>query len=341
MGLCFSSWGSRVADIQRKMDVGEGALGLIFLAIPCGLGLSLVIAGWLTNRLGSQRLLSIACLGYALMLPMLGLAPNIALLVLALFIFGFVGNLGNIAVNTRAVSVERMFGQTIMSSFHGIWSLAGLVGANVGSLMIKFHVDPLYHFLFVAGAGVLLWATNASSTLPPEAPVSGKQPIFVKPDKSLLGLGVIAFCCMISEGTMYDWSTVYFAKTIQSAPEQVALGFSAFTVATTTGRFTGDWLSRRIGIMGILSLSGIITASGLLLSAIFPTVMMGIIGFFLVGLGVSAVVPLLYSEAGRSKTMSPSMAIAAVSSIGFPGFLLGPRLSVLSPMHLAFGFPSG
>ncbi|UYQ93751.1 MFS transporter [Chitinophaga horti] len=325
-GLCFSSWGSRVADIQLKLGLDEAGLGLILLAIPAGSALSLPIAGWLINRQGSSRILSAACLLYALLLPLIGLSASILLLVIALFFFGFVGNIGNIAVNTQAVSVEQLFGKTIMSSFHAIWSLAGLAGASIGNLMVNLHLQPMNHFMIIALAAIVIWATNAHATVKTHTPVKGKQPFFVKPDKTLIGLGIIAFCCMISEGTMYDWSTVYFARAIEAPPGLVPLGFQAFTLATTTGRFTGDWLAHRYGINKILTVSGILTASGLLMSALFPHIITAVIGFFLVGLGVSAVIPLVYSEAGRSKTMSPSMALAAVTTLGFFGFLLGPPL---------------
>lgn len=325
-GLCFASWGSRVADIQLKLGLDEAGLGLILLAIPGGSALSLPIAGWLINRYGSSRILSAACLLYALLLPLIGLAPSIATLVVALFFFGFIGNIGNIAVNTQAVSVEQLFGKTIMSSFHAIWSLAGLAGASIGNLMVNLHLEPLNHFLIIALAAIVIWATNAHKTVKTHIPVKGKQPFFVKPDKTLVGLGVIAFCCMISEGTMYDWSTVYFARALNASPGLVPLGFQAFTLATTTGRFTGDWLAHRYGIKKILMVSGVLTATGLLISALFPYIATAIAGFFLVGLGVSAVIPLVYSEAGRSKSMSPSMALAAVTTLGFFGFLLGPPL---------------
>jgi MFS family permease len=180
--------------------------------------------------------------------------------------------------------------------------------------------------MIIAVAAITIWATNGHATVKTHIPVKGKQPFFVRPDKTLIGLGIIAFCCMISEGTMYDWSTVYFARALNADHGLVPLGFQAFTLAATTGRFAGDWLAHRYGIKKILVISGIFTSCGLLISAIIPTITTAVRGFFMVGLGVSAVIPLVYSEAGRSKSMSPSMALAAVTTLGFFGFLLGPPL---------------
>lgn len=326
-GLCFSSWASRIPDIQHTLDLSEGALGSILLCIPFGSLASLPVAGWLVSRMGSDKVLVITCAFYALLLPLIGLAPSIWILVTVLFFFGFIGNMGNIAVNTQAVAVEQIFGKTIMSSFHAIWSLAGLAGAGIGTLMINFQLPPFYHFLIIAVVAYILIATNGRSTVKqPPAAQDVKQPFFVKPDKTLIGLGIIAFCCMICEGTMYDWSGIYFTKVVKARPGLVTLGYTAFTLAATLGRFTGDWLAHRYGIKNILTASGIFTATGLLISVIFPFTATSVAGFFLVGIGISAVIPLVYSAAGRSGTMSPGMALAAVTTLGFFGFLLGPPL---------------
>ena len=142
----------------------------------------------------------------------------------------------------------------------------------------------------------------------------------------ILILGVIAFCSMICEGTMFDWSGVYFRKVIHS-PEGIAgIGYTAFMSTMASFRFIADWLTTRFGVKRMLQMSGALTAGGLLISVSLPYFATAIFGFLLVGAGVSSVVPLVYSTAGRSRTMSPGVALAAVSTIGYLGFLLGPPL---------------
>ena len=152
------------------------------------------------------------------------------------------------------------------------------------------------------------------------------QPIFAKPDHALLILGFIAFSSMVCEGTMFDWSGVYFQKVVAVPKELTTLGYAAFMGTMAGGRFIGDRIATRFGKQKILEASGIVITSGLLLAVIFPNIITATIGFLLVGLGVSSVIPLVYSAAGRSKTLSPGVALAAVSSIGFLGFLLGPPM---------------
>ena len=139
-------------------------------------------------------------------------------------------------------------------------------------------------------------------------------------------LGLIAFGCLVCEGTMFDWSGVYFQKVIKVSESQITFGYAAFMSSMATGRFIADWLVTKFSVKRILQFSGLVISTGLLTAVIFPFLITSIIGFLLVGFGVSSVVPLVYGLAGKSKTMSPGIALAAVSTIGFLGFLVGPPL---------------
>jgi MFS family permease len=153
-----------------------------------------------------------------------------------------------------------------------------------------------------------------------------KTPLFVKPDRYIIKLGLIAFASMICEGTMFDWSGVYFQKIVEAPQEFTRLGYVAFMSTMAGGRLAADWFVTRYGVRRILGISGLFIVSGMLLAVGFPQLVPATLGFLLVGIGVSSVVPLIYSLAGKSETMSPGVALASVSSIGFTGFLIGPPL---------------
>lgn len=294
------------------------------LGLPAGLLTSLPIAGWLVAKFSSKPVVITAALLYACILPLLGFAQQTWQLVAALFLFGMAGNMLNISMNTQAVGTEALYGRTIMASYHGLWSLAGFSGAAIGTLMISLNLVPYQHFLVITSIGLLITLITSRFLLVADTNKDEKQPIFAKPDKSLITLGIIAFCSMICEGAMFDWSGVYFQKVIQPRQELVAAGYTAFMATMATGRFIGDWFATKMGIKKILQISGALTATGLLVAIIFPYFITAIIGFLLVGAGVSSVVPLVYSAAGRSKVLSPGVALAAVSTIGYLGFLFGP-----------------
>jgi MFS family permease len=325
-GLCFASWASRIPSIQQSLNLSDSQLGLVLLALPLGSMLGLPLSGWLVTRFGSKRIAGNALLLYSLMLLVIGLSDSIIVLILTLIFFGLAGNIANIAINTQAVGVEARYGRNIMASFHGLWSLAGFTAAGIGGFMIGRGIVPFTHFLLVTVLILAALAASFSYLLPREEKQATKQRIFVRPDRTLLMLGLISFCCMICEGAMFDWSGIYFRKVVQADKNWIGAGYTAFMCTMATGRFFADWVASRIGLRRTLQFSGMLIASGLGLAVVFPYLLTAIAGFLIVGFGVSSVVPLVYSEAGKSKTMSPGMALAAVSSIGFIGFLVGPPL---------------
>jgi len=323
-GLTVSSWASRIPDIKEKLQLSEAALGGVLFALPAGQLLSLPLSGWLISRFGSRQLVTAAAIFFPLTLILLGSAATTWQLIGVLFFFGLWANLLNIAMNTQAVGVETLYGRSIMASFHGLWSLAGFCGAAVGNLFVSAGVSPLIHFSAVAMAAMLLVITSYRHALPDDGYKKESQPIFVKPDKTVLLLGLIAFCCMLCEGSMADWSGVYFQKVIKSPAAFNTLGYVAFMGTMASGRFVGDRLVTRFGVKRILQVSGILIATGLMTAVLFPYLISAIAGCLLVGFGVSCVVPMVYALAGKSTTMSPGLALAAVSTISFLVFLVGP-----------------
>jgi len=324
-GLTFASWASRIAGIQQKLNLSDAALGGILFTLPVGLMLSLPFSGWVITRIGSRKLLLFALPLYAAALFGLGLAQTTLHLIAVLFCFGFTSNAVNISINTQAVATEKLYGKPILASFHGLWSLAGFAGAAIGTLMIGKGIDPSVHFglIFVV---VVVGVAIAARYLQDDAGTVQSGPVFVMPDASLVKLGAVAFCSMICEGAMFDWSVVYFKKVIHAENAWMAAGYTAFMATMAAGRFVADWFSGKFGLKRTLQVSGSLTASGLMIAVLFPYLIPALAGFLLVGAGVSSVVPLVYSAAGRSATMSPGVALAAVSTIGFAGFLVGPPL---------------
>ena len=325
-GICFASWASRIPSIQQKLALSDAQLGAVLFSIPVGLMLSLPLSGWLVAKICSKKVAMFAIFLYGIVLVSLGMAQNTPQLVACLFVFGFAGNLNNIAINTQAVGVESLYKKSIMASFHGMWSLAGFTGAAIGTFMIGQGIIPYQHFLVIFVMIAVGAVVSLRYVLPEDANQNADQPIFAMPDKSLLSLGLIAFCAMICEGAMFDWSGVYFKKVVMAPEAWVGLGYSAFMGTMALGRFVADWFTGKFGLKRTLQLSGALTAGGLMVAVLLPGIVTATLGFLMVGAGVSSVVPLIYSAAGKSKVLSPGVALAAVSTIGFLGFLIGPPL---------------
>lgn len=323
-GFGFSSWASRIPDIQHRLQLNEAQLGSILFALPLGLILTLPVTGILLQRFSSRNIMMTGTLAFNLMLALIGFVSNTWQLVIVLFCFGCSRNLMNISANAQSIGVQAMFSRSIITTFHGVWSLAGFGGALIGLLMVNLAIPTSWHFLAVGLSMVILgfFAFPTSLHQPPATSNSGKR--FILPDKYLLKYGFISFAVMSCEGTMYDWSGIYFAKAAHAPKGIVTAGYVAYMIAMATGRFSGDKLIPKWGIPNMIKYSGLLIFSGLLLAALIPIPVIAGIGFMMTGLGVSCVIPLVFSMAGRSKSMSGGSAIAAVSTVGYLGFLMVP-----------------
>jgi hypothetical protein len=258
---------------------------------------------------------------FNLMLCLLGFVTKSWQLVIVLFCFGSSRNLMNISMNAQSVGVQALFTRSIITTFHGVWSLAGFAGALLGLLMVYMQFPTYWHLLFAGSSMIILGLFSFPTTLhqPPSTGGGGKR--LILPDKHLLKFGFISFAVMACEGTMYDWSGIYFQKAVHAIS---TVGYVAFMIAMACGRFSGDTLVNRLGIPTIIKFSGLLILCGMLLAAAMPFPISAGIGFMMIGLGTSCVVPLVFSMAGRSKNMSSGSAIAAVSTVGYLGFLIVP-----------------
>ncbi|MCD8071696.1 MAG: MFS transporter [Alistipes sp.] len=330
IGLVFASWASRIPDIKNALGMNEAQLGGVLFFIPVGQMAAMALSGYLVSKFGSRRMLVLAAVLYPLALVLIGAARSILELSAVLVFFGMAANLANIAVNTQAIGVERLYGRSIMASFHGLWSLAGFIGGLLSTLMVGLSLSPVSHFTIVCGISFIIILAMRPSLMPRDgerSPKPDKDPkgrIFTRPERLVILLGVISFLGMVCEGTMFDWSSVYFEEVIAPKATLVRLGYIASMCSMAIGRFTADRFITRFGSSAVLRVSGVIISSGLLLATLFPNLWTATGGFLLVGLGVSSIVPICYSLAGRSKGILPGVAIAMVSTIGFLGFLLGP-----------------
>ncbi len=325
MGLCFASWASRIPDIKTTLQLSEGALGTILFALPLGQLVIMPFSGKMVTRFGSRNVLISSVLMYASSLILIGFSENVWQLSAGLFVFGIFGNLANIAVNTQGVDAEALFKKTIMSSFHGVWSIAGFTGAIIGLGMLALQLTPLEHFgIITIMVFILIWYAHKHLIRAKETVRKEKQKFFTKPDGTLLWLGVIGFCVMASEGVMFDWSGIYFKEIIKVPGAFVVLGYTSFMIMMATGRFLGDGLVRKFGRKKVLQISGILISGGLFTAVFFPNIVVCTIAFMFVGLGVSTVVPTVYSVAGKNQKVPAGEALTIVSSVSFLGFLLGP-----------------
>jgi MFS family permease len=339
-GFGYSSWASRIPSIKQQLHLNEAQLGAVLFALPIGLMATMPLTGWLLRKFSSRSIMMIGAVFYNLVICLPGFTGYLWQLALVLLMFGSARNLLNIATNAQGVEVQALHSKSIMTSFHGIWSLAGFSGAALGYFMVKFNVAPGYHLLGVSIVLLILSIYAYPKNLHQE-PSREVKPLFSLPDKTLMRFAFITFASMACENTMYDWSSIYFQNAIHGSKAAATAAFVIYMVAMTTGRFLGDKMVTRYGINRLLNYSGICIFIGLMLAVLFPYEVTVDLGFIFVGFGVCCIVPLVYSLAGRSKTMSSATALASVSTIGYLGFLIVPPfvgfVAQLAGLRWSFG----
>lgn len=326
VGLCFASWAARIPDIQAKFNLSEGQLGTLLLFLPIGSLVGLPLAGWAVHRFGSRKVIMFGSFAYALTLPLIGLSVSLYMLVPVLILYGMLGNVMNISLNTQGLALEDEMGKSILASFHGLWSLAGFTGAGIGAGMIALNASPAIHYALITLISIIIILSAKGQIIKDRKASQGSGLVIKKPDALLWRISLIAFLGMMAEGCMFDWSGVYFKKVVLADPSFVALGYVAFMGAMASGRFLTDKIAARYTKVAVIQVSGVLIFIGLTLSVVLPSVLMSTLGFLLVGFGVASIIPLSYSIAGRSKLYTPSVALALVSTISFFGFLLGPPM---------------
>lgn len=343
-GLITASWASRIPDIQQDLGLNNRELGNVLFAIPVGLVGGLLLAGRMVARYGTGRIMSLGSLLLAVMLTLIALSGKPWQLVLSLFFLGFFRTVFNLSINTGAVELQKQYEQPIVSGFHGVWSVACLGAAGLGTLMIINKVVPLWHFLAVTGVAVVLTFLLRPKKAP-APPADTRRPLFIKPDRYLLFLGLLALCAMLCESAVFDWSVNYFEKVVKAEKAYITVGYTCFIAAMSLGRLFGDRLIAKFGVYTMLMASGLLLAMGFLLVSTLPFVFTAAIGFSMIGAGDAMLVPMIYMLASQSKKMSSHYALQAVTMIGYTGFLIGPlfvgNVSQHWGMATAFLFLSG
>lgn len=326
LGVMFATWGVHVPTVKAHYGLGEQSLALAMLAGGVGALMALAQAGRVVGRFGPATVAAVmgvlCCASVASLLAF----PVYGALLVVMLGFGITGSLMDVAINVEASEIERQSGRPLMSGFHGMFSLGGMMGAGLGSLAPTLGLSAQGHLFVATGLGAIaaLVASRLMLPVPPGASQE-KHPLSI-PRGPLLLLGVLASMGLIAEGAMYDWSVLFMKEERGSAASTAALAYASFSGAMAAGRFGGDWVRARISGTRLMRASGVLAAAGMALALSLPSAPVALLGFALVGLGLSNVVPVLFSAAAQVPGVSPAHGIASVSGVGYLGMMAGPPL---------------
>jgi MFS family permease len=331
-GLTVGSFVARIPDIKAHLHISNATLGTILLSSSVGVFLALRPSGKFSAKYGSAPVAFRATLALSAVTILLGFIFNIAWFVFSLFLFGFALAFQDVAMNSHAVALEHESGKRMMSAFHGMFSLGGLLGGAIGGAVSQLKVSFEVQTLVIS----LILAIVAFYAKPRWLAAETDQHTFIKEAKAvkhptvLWILGIFGFCAALSEGAAGDWGGILSRETFHASHFVSALPYIAFSATMVIGRFSGDRLAHKFGAPKILSTAGVIASLGLA-SGLFMGGNFGVVfGWFFMGLGLSVVIPLLFSAAGTIASrrfkgqVAPSQAVAIVSGISYFGFIVGP-----------------
>ncbi|WP_342236121.1 MFS transporter [Inquilinus sp. OTU3971] len=337
-GTVTASWAPQVPLAKARLGIDDGVLGLALLGMGAGAMVAMPLAGFLAARFSSRLITALGGLVICLSLPLIILAPDALMLGLALFLFGAATGSMDVAMNVQAAAVEARGGRPLMSSFHGMFSVGGLLGAGGASLLLGLGLSPLTVALVVSGVMLALLVAQAGSMLPPERGAAQAGMRFTLPRGLVLVLGLLTFVLFQAEGAVLDWSAVFLHEARGQDPAVAGLGYAMFAVAMAVMRLAGDGITSRFGGETVVRFGSALAAAGFLLAILVPWPAAGLIGFALVGVGAANVVPVLFSAAGRVPGMAPGLAISTIATLGYCGILVGPAAIGFIADHL--GLPA-
>jgi MFS family permease len=324
-GFVIGSWAAQIPLVKERLAIGHSTLGFALLAMAAGALVAMPVGGAVIARLGSAAVTRWSAVTCFAAFPLAILAPSPLLLGCALFLFGAANGVMDVAMNAHGVVVEHRLNKAVMSSFHGMFSLGGLVGAASAALLLPF-IFPVVHAGLMSALALALAVAAFFYLLPAGVDQGGGGSAFALPNKATLGLGLLTYLALTSEGAVLDWSGIHLRERLEVSAGMAATGFAAFSATMAAGRFAGDWLRGHVGAVALVRASAFLSAAGLALALLAPVPALAVVGFAVVGLGMSNLVPIFFGAAGRIPGQSAGTGIAAVATMGYAGFLSGPPL---------------
>lgn len=322
-GFGLSAWAPLVPFVKARTGIDEQTLGLLLLSLGMGSIVAMPVAGFLTARVGCRVVIIASAALLCISLPLLASLSDVRLLLLVLLVFGAgVGSI-DVSVNIQAIIVERAGGQPMMSGFHGLFSLGGIVGGSGMAALLAAGASPVDAAWVVVAAIVVMSGVAAAGLLPYGSQRTG--PAFAVPRGIVLFIGVLCFIAFLAEGAVLDWSAVFLTSVRGMEASYAGLGYAAFATTMTLGRFAGDRIVGRWGGGTVVVVGGFCAAAGFAVT-LLPHWVVALVGYGLVGVGCSNIVPVLFTSVGRQTSMSESVAVPAITTLGYAGILVGPAV---------------
>lgn len=333
LGFATAAWAPLIPFAQQRLNLNHADFGLLLLCMGIGSMIAMPATGALVKRWGCRPLIALALMLLMVLLPSLTMWSSIVTMAVALFIFGSAAGCLGVAINLQAVVVEKHSVRALMSSFHGMCSLGGLTGAMLVTALLAVGLSPLMStlsvvmiLLVIGGVAIPSCLTSFEQDEKPLEDTTQAPKKLYRPDGIILLIGMMCFIAFLSEGAAMDWGGIYLTSKYQLNPAFAGLAYTFFALSMTTGRFAGHILLKQWGEKNIVTYSAIGAAIGMTVIVTAPVWQVVVLGYALLGLGCSNIVPVMFSRVGRQNNMPKAAALSLVSTIAYTGSLSGPAL---------------
>jgi MFS family permease len=328
-GLIIATWASRIPAFQAQLHLSPAVLGRSLMMAAIGSVFAMPVAGWLIHKFGSLSITRGSTLGFGLALPLIAGSNTVLTLSVALLFYGAMAGSMDVAMNTHAVMLEKLYQRHIMSSFHALFSLGGMAGAALGGLVASRGVPVGLHF-WVGGIALVAMSLLAFRWLPLPSPSADAEKLApggtIAWSVTLGALALLAFSIMLVEGAIADWSAIYLRTSVLTGPGLAALGYAVFSGAMAAGRLAGDYLTGKLGRAHLVCYGALLAAAGLAFVVVFGNAASALVGFTCAGAGLATIIPNTFAAAGNIEGTAPGPSLAVVTTAGYAGFLAGPPL---------------
>lgn len=344
-GTLVGVWVVHIPAVEQRAGISHAVLGGLLLVLGAGAFAGMRTAGPVVDRLGARIVVPASGVLCSAGLALPGLATEAWVLAVALFVFGFGNGCLDVSMNAHAVQVEEAYGRPVMSAFHAMWSVGGVMAALLAAVTTGNGWHPAVTMSAGAVVGVVVSA-GAARGLIPGRPSPSESPAAPDrtPMRSIRLLAVLALMFMLCEGVAYDWSVLHLSDILDASDSTAAFAYGAFAACMTIGRLLADRVSARFGPAAILRYGAVTAAVGLTAAALSPWIALALAGWAVFGAGLSGCVPQLFSAAGRADVTAAGANVARVASLGYVGLLAGPAvigwLTSVVPLNLALLFPA-
>ncbi|HUS07897.1 MAG TPA: MFS transporter, partial [Bryobacteraceae bacterium] len=338
-GLVIASWVSRIPAIQSALHLSPAALGTLLLAATAGALVAMPLTGAVIHKAGSRAVVMFTTAIFCLSLPVVALATSAGELAAALFLLGAAAGAMDVAMNVEAAALEKLYRRPIMSAFHGLFSAGGMAGSAIGGAFAAAGYSPESHFVIAApvcgaiAGGVMAWLPPGSS--------EAEGSLTLRLPRNLWLLGALGFCILLGEGAMADWTGVYLKSSLGTGAGTAALGYAVFSATMAAGRFAGDWLTVRLGRVRLVRGGALLAAAGLTAALAFGNVFSALLGFACAGAGFATIIPIVFGAGANVNGVAPGAGVAAVTTAGYTGFLIGPPLIGFTAEYTSLRFALG